>query len=47
MIIFKSLDELSSYKTAYVTIGSFDGLHLGHQEILKNMIKDSEHGVLD
>lgn len=33
---YRSLDEIQ-IANAWVTIGSFDGVHLGHQEIIKNL----------
>lgn len=37
MQVFRNLDNLPSFKNAVVTIGSFDGLHLGHQQLLKKI----------
>ncbi len=38
MEIYFSLDNISSYKSSVLTIGSFDGLHRGHQEIVNRTI---------
>ena len=39
MQIFRNLDELaSSTKPSVVSVGNFDGVHLGHQLVLKSMI---------
>ncbi len=35
---YTSIDQLET-KNAWVTIGSFDGVHLGHQLILKNLVQ--------
>ncbi|MEM1216868.1 MAG: bifunctional riboflavin kinase/FAD synthetase, partial [Bacteroidota bacterium] len=34
MRIFRQLDELPTFHNAVLTIGSFDGVHLGHQQLL-------------
>jgi riboflavin kinase/FMN adenylyltransferase len=31
--------EQLSLETSYITIGSFDGVHIGHQRIIKSMVK--------
>jgi riboflavin kinase/FMN adenylyltransferase len=39
MQIFRSLDELTSNtKTSVVSVGNFDGVHLGHQLVLKSLV---------
>jgi len=43
---FNSLDQVSLQRT-WLTIGSFDGVHLGHQEIIQNLVsKAHEVGAL-
>jgi riboflavin kinase/FMN adenylyltransferase len=41
MKIFYSLDHIRVKKHTIVTVGSFDGIHLGHQHILKELEKQS------
>ena len=41
MKIYKKLDSMPLFDEAYLTIGNFDGIHLGHQKILKTLIKDA------
>lgn len=38
MNIYRKLDELPSFGKTILTIGSFDGIHTGHQAILKRMV---------
>ena len=35
-------ERRSSLKGAWITIGSFDGIHLGHQKIIDNLVKSAK-----
>lgn len=42
MIRFKTLDEIKDIEECVVALGNFDGIHLGHQEIIKRAVADAE-----
>ena len=41
MKVFKSINEYSNKEKSYLTIGTFDGVHIGHQQIIKNLVKEA------
>ncbi len=38
MVIYRQLDRIEPLESSVLTIGSFDGLHRGHQEIIKHAV---------
>ncbi|MDD5582952.1 MAG: bifunctional riboflavin kinase/FAD synthetase [Candidatus Marinimicrobia bacterium] len=39
MEIISGVDNLPGYPEAYVTIGTFDGFHLGHQKVIERLVE--------
>jgi riboflavin kinase/FMN adenylyltransferase len=41
--IFHSINDFSSTKKTILTLGTFDGVHIGHKKILKKITKNTEN----
>ena len=46
MEIFETLDAVSGIRPSAVALGNFDGVHLGHQELIKKPLKKPAGKVL-
>ena len=47
MKIFNNINEFNCRKSTIITIGTFDGVHLGHQKILKKLNVEAENNGLE
>lgn len=47
MEIFHSINEFHSDKKTILTLGTFDGVHIGHRSILKKLNENTENGKFE
>ena len=43
----KNITDYNSNKPAVITIGTFDGVHIGHKKIIKRLVKDAKKENLE
>ena len=43
MRIYKNLSSIKKIKPSVIAIGNFDGIHLGHQKVLKQAYKKAKN----
>lgn len=41
MQVHRNIDQLPSFRNAVITIGTFDGVHMGHREVIRELKKEA------
>ena len=47
MLIYKNLNKLKRFSRSVIAIGNFDGLHLGHQKVLREASRKAKQNKLN
>ncbi len=42
MEVYRKINNVPYYRNSFVTLGTFDGIHLGHREIIKNLVSEAQ-----
>ena len=47
MKLFHSINDFQSTKKTILTLGTFDGVHIGHKKILERITQNTENGTYE